>query len=123
MRTQQELMDLVSDLGNGFGLLMILAGRIAVPTPREATLNAFEAFEAAYGPASELQAIGQLETGGGTLTPETGERVTRLGALLRLPSRPRGEAPEAAPPSRQLSRRMRPMILWTPSAREMIRSA
>lgn len=94
MRTQEELVDLVSDLGNGFGLLTILAGRVSAPMTREAVLDAFGAFEAAYGPAAELQALGQLETGGGILSSEMGERITRLGSLLRAPVDDTGTAAE-----------------------------
>ncbi|MFO0761273.1 MAG: hypothetical protein U0359_32640 [Byssovorax sp.] len=91
MRTEEELLDLVHDLGNGIGLLAILAGRHEAPMSPEAILEAFEAFEAAYGPALELQAADKLQ-GPAPLTAETQERVARIGVLLRLPP----ESPEAA---------------------------
>ncbi len=83
MHTQEEVLNLVSDLGNGVGVLMMLAGRTPTILGREVMLEAFTAFEGAYQLCAELQAAGELE-GPGPLTLETGECVTRLGALLRL---------------------------------------
>lgn len=82
---REALVYLVSDMGDGIGMLMMLSGRVSADVPRESLLERFAAFEAAYGPLAELQAAGRLETGGGILSPELGEQIMRLGALLRLP--------------------------------------
>jgi hypothetical protein len=82
---QERLRDLVSDLAHGLGLIMVLAGRNPAIGSREETLELFAAFEAAYGPLADLQAVGRFDMGKGILSPELRERITRLGALLRLP--------------------------------------
>ena len=81
---QERLGDLVSDLGHGLLLLTVLAGRNPAIGSREETLELFAAFETAYGPLADLQAVGRFDMGRGILSPELRERITRLGALLRL---------------------------------------
>jgi hypothetical protein len=89
---QDRVADLQSNFGHGLALLTVLAGRNPATVSREETLELFTAFEAAYGPLAEDQAAGRFWMSGDCiLTPETGERITRLGALLRLPP----ESPEA----------------------------
>ena len=85
---QQQVTDLQINFGHGLVLLMVLAGRnpATVSVSREETLEIFTAFEAAYGPLAEDQAAGRFwMTGGAILSSELRERITRLGALLRLP--------------------------------------
>jgi hypothetical protein len=82
---QERLGDLMSDLGHGLGLMAVLAGRNPAIVSLEETLELFAAFEAAYGPLADLQAVGRFDMGRGILSPELRERITRLGALLRLP--------------------------------------
>jgi hypothetical protein len=97
-----QITDLMTDFASGLALLMALAWRNSAIVSREETLELYAAFESAYGPLAELQAVGQFETGGGILSPETGERVARLGALLHLP--PEGtEAKDAAAEIRALA--------------------
>jgi hypothetical protein len=115
---QKRLGDLVSDLGHGLLLLTVLAGRNPAIGSREETLELFAALDAAYGPLADLQAVGRFDMGGGILSQELRERLTRLGALLRLPPESaeasgvaaeiralaaeclRTLAPEAAPPGK-----------------------
>ena len=83
---QDQVTELQVNFGQGLVLLMVLAGDNPAIMSREETLELFTAFEAAYGPLAEDQAAGRFwMSGGGILSPELGERITRLGALLRLP--------------------------------------
>ena len=85
---QDRVTDLQVNFGQGLVLLLILAGRnpATVSVSREETLELFTAFEAAYGPLAEDQAAGRFwMSGDSILSPELRERITRLGALLRLP--------------------------------------
>ncbi|MEO7327431.1 MAG: hypothetical protein ABI193_02555 [Minicystis sp.] len=87
----------MSDFYSGISVLMVLAGQAPAILGREAMLEYFAAFEAAYGPLAELQAAGQLQTGGVMLSAETRESIARLGTLLRLPptsTEAEREAPE-----------------------------
>jgi hypothetical protein len=99
---QERLRDLVSDLGHGLLLLTVLAGRNPAIGSREETLELFAAFEAAYGPLADLQAVGRFDMGRGILSLELRERITRLGALLRLPPEST-EAKDAASEIRALA--------------------
>jgi hypothetical protein len=84
---QEQVTDLQVNFGHGLVLLMVLAGRNTASMSREETLELFTAFEAAYGPLAEDQAAGRFwMSGKGVLSPELRERITRLGALLRLPA-------------------------------------
>jgi len=93
MRTKEEELEeeqdrrgqLVADLAHGLGVLTVLAGRNPAIVSPEEMLELFAAFEAAYGPLADLQAVGRFDMGGGILSQELREQVTRLGALLRLP--------------------------------------
>ena len=83
---QDQVTDLQINFGHGLVLLTVLAGRIPATGSREENLELFTAFEAAYGPLAEDQAAGRFWMSGDCiLSPETGERIARLGALLRLP--------------------------------------
>jgi hypothetical protein len=83
---QDRVTDLQVNFGNGVGLLTVLAGHNPAIVSREETLELFTAFEAAYGPLAEDQAVGRFwMSGGAILSPELREQVTRLGTLLRLP--------------------------------------
>ena len=88
--------DLMSSFLGGLPLLMVLAGRNPTIVPREDTLEIFAAFEASYGSLAELQAAGRFHRGESLLSAETGERVARLGTLLRL-------APDSAEAERAAS--------------------
>ena len=83
---QDQVTVLQVNFGHGVLLLTVLAGHNPAIVSREETLELFTAFEAAYGPLAEDQAAGRFwMTGGAILSPELRERITRLGALLRLP--------------------------------------
>jgi hypothetical protein len=99
---QERHRDLMSDLSHGLLLLTVLAGRNPAIGSREETLELFAAFDAAYGPLADLQAVGRFDMGGGILSPELRERITRLGALLRLPPEST-EAKDAAAEIRALA--------------------
>jgi hypothetical protein len=78
---------------------------------REETLELFAAFDAAYGPLADLQAVGRFDMAGGILSPELRERITRLGALLRLPpesTEAEGSAAEIRALAEECLRRMAP---------------
>jgi hypothetical protein len=82
---QDQVTELQVNFGHGLVLLTSLAGRNPAFGSREETLELFTAFEAAYGPLAEDQAAGRFwMSGGGILSPELRERITRLGGLLRL---------------------------------------
>ena len=104
---ENRTVDLMSKFSMGLGLLMVLAERSAAPGSREETLETFAAFESAYGPLA-AQTDRRLELNMGKrrapvlLSDETFERVTQLGALLRLP-RERTEAEGAAAEIRALA--------------------
>ncbi|MFS8069657.1 MAG: hypothetical protein ACMG6S_25105 [Byssovorax sp.] len=100
---QDRVTDLQVSFGNGVGMLTVLAGHNPVIVSREETLELFTAFEAAYGPLAEDQAAGRFwMSGGGILSPELRARITRLGALLRLPPEST-DAKDAAPEIRALA--------------------
>ena len=106
---QERLGDLVSDLGHGLLLLTVLAGRNPAIGSREETLELFAAFDAAYGPLADLQAVGRFDMGGGILSPELRERITRLGALIHLPPEST-EARDAAAEIRALAEKCLRML-------------
>ncbi len=99
---QEQVTELQVNFGHGLLLLTVLAGRNPAIVSREETLELFAAFDAAYGPLADLQAVGRFDMGGGILSPELRERITRLGALLRLPPEST-EAKDAAAEIRALA--------------------
>ena len=107
---QDQVTELQVNFGEGLVLLMALAGRNPAFGSREETLGLFTAFEAAYGPLDEEQAAGRFwMSGGGILSPELRERITRLGALLRLPPEST-EARDAAAEIRALAEKCLRML-------------